>query len=274
MNIAIIGCGYVGLAVASLLKEKGHQITATTRSSQRLKELTKVAQKGVIYKGENTEDLLPLIVENDCIIITLAADHPDQYENTYLNTAQMLLQIALDHQLSRQLIYTSSTSVYGEYHGLWVDEKMPLLSKTETGKILIETETTYLALKKLGWKICTLRLAEIYGPGRELSRKFKELEQNLSLGSGDQYTNMVHREDVAHAIDYVIHHHLEGVFNLADDEHPTRKDLYLQLARQMNWKPLDWDGKETHSNRGNKRVSNHHIKSEGFSFLYPQRILN
>lgn len=272
--IAIIGCGYIGMEVAALWNKRGHSVTATTRSPERLLELSQVAQKGVVFKGDDEDGLVHLIGANDTILVSIAADSHEHYETAYLQTARLFRHLALEMEMPRQLIYLSSTSVYGEHKGLWVDEQSELLGKSDQAKILIETEKTYLSLDELGWTVCALRLAEIYGPGRELSKRLRQLEGHTLPGSGDQYTNMIHKTDCAAAIDYALRHHLEGVFNLADDDHPTRKALYDAIAHKFQLPHVQWDPNISGLHSGNKRVSNHKIKSEGFVFRHPHRLLD
>ncbi|MBS0625943.1 MAG: SDR family oxidoreductase [Verrucomicrobia bacterium] len=273
-NIAIIGCGYIGTEAASIWHKKGYHITATTRHPERLPELAKVAQKSLILRGSDEEELAPLIANNEYLIVTVGADNSDQYESTYLHTAQVLRHLALEMDLPRHLIYTSSTSVYGDHHGLWVDETSELQSKSEQGRILIDSEKTYLSLHDLGWHTCILRFAEIYGPGREISKRVKSMQGHNLPGSGDQYTNMIHKADAAAALDYALRHNLEGIYNVVDDEHPTRKELYDQISHKFHLPKLHWDPALTGLHSGNKRVSNHKIKAEGFSFRFPHRALD
>lgn len=274
MNIVIIGCGYIGTETAAIWKKKGYHVTATTRNPERLDELSRVCQKSVILKGNDEDELIPLIADNDVIVITVAADSPEHYESAYLNTSLIIRHLALEMDSPRQLIYTSSTSVYGDHQGRWVDESSPLLADSENGKILIEAEKHYLSLSEVGWRTCILRLAEIYGPGRDLSERVKQLEGHILPGSGNHFSNMIHKKDCADALDYALRHHLEGVFNLADDEHPTRKELYDAISHKFSLPKVKWDPNHPSLHTGNKRISNHKIKAEGFVFFYPHRVLD
>jgi nucleoside-diphosphate-sugar epimerase len=274
VNVAIIGCGYIGTEVAALWKKQGHNVTATTRKPEKLEALAKVAQKTVLIRGNDEEELAPLLADNNLFLIAIAADGPEHYENAYLHTAQIFRHLALEMDMPRQLIYTSSTSVYGDHHGQWVDETSELKGHSPHAKILIDAEKTYLSLDELGWQVCLFRLSEIYGPGRELSRRVKNLHGHTLPGSGDHYTNMIHKYDCVHAIDYALKHHLEGVYNLADDEHPTRKELYDTLSQKFHLPHVHWDPHHPSLHSGNKRVSNHKIKAEGFAFRHPHRILD
>lgn len=273
MKIVIIGCGYLGLDAAAVWKKKGFHITTTTRNPNRLDELSRVSQKSVILKGNDEEELIPLVAENDVIVLTIGADSPEHYESAYLNTSKIMRHLALEMDIPRHLIYTSSTSVYGDHHGQWVDETSPLLAKSDQGEILKGAEENYLGTQEVGWRVCILRLAEIYGPGRELSLRVKRLGNHPLSGTGDYYTNMVHKKDCVYALDYVLRHHLEGVYNLADDDHPTRKELYDAISHKWGLPRVNWDPEHISSHAGNKRVSNHKMKAEGFAFLHPHRSL-
>ena len=85
---------------------------------------------------------------------------------------------------------------------------------------------------------------------------------------------MVRKEDVASALDYALRYQLDGIYNLADDEHPTRKELYHEMAQKMNLSDVEWDPSLAGMHSDSKRVSNHKIKAEGFSFLFPSRVFD
>ena len=273
-NIAIIGCGYIGIEVAKDWTKKRDDVTATTRTPERLQELSQVAQKSVILKGNDEEEFVPIIVHNETILVTTAADSYEHYESAYLNTAQIFRRLALEMDLPRTLIYTSSASVYGDHRGLWVDESSDLLAKGEQARILIEAEKTYASLEELGWDVCIFRFSEIYGPGREISKKVHSLTNRSLPGSGEKFTNMVHRDDCAGAINYALRHHMTGVYNLSDDDHPTKKELYSQISRKFQLPEVKWDPSLTCLHGGNKRVSNHKIKKDGYRFMHPHRVLD
>lgn len=274
MKIVIIGCGYVGQEVAKIWKKKGDSVTATTRTPERLDDLSKVATKSVIINKADEEALAPLVTDNEVIVVTIAADSPEQYENAYLNTSKVLKSLAREMGTPKRLIYTSSTSVYGDHHGQWVDEESSLLAKSDQAKILIEAEKNYLSLAEIGWKVCILRLTELYGPGRELSKRVQKMEGHVLPGDGSQYTNMLHKEDAASAIDYALRHHLEGIYNVCDDEHPTRKELYDKVTKKFSHPAVLWDPEHSALHSGNKRISNHKMKAEGFALHHPHRILD
>jgi nucleoside-diphosphate-sugar epimerase len=273
MNVAILGAGYLGKEVASLWSKKSHHVTVTTRDPDRLEGLSHVAQKCVILKDSDVEILAPLILENELLLVTIAASNPDNYESAYLKTAQAIRQIAFESQTIRRIIYISSTSVYGDHQGLWVDETSELKAKSDQAKILIETERVYESLREIGWHVSILRLAEIYGPERELSKRLRSLEGQLLQGTGLNYSNMIHKDDAVAAIDYTLRHQLLGTYNLADDDHPTRQELYKEVALKFKLPAPRWNPKHVGFHQGNKRISNHKIKAEGFTFRHLHRVI-
>ena len=223
MKIAIIGCGYIGSALAITFSKMGHHVTATTRSPKKLLPLAKIVQRGIIAHASDEKTTSFLLEDNDIIIVTVSSPSFNDYENTFLNTAHTIRSGALNIPQPKTLIYTSDCCVYGEQNGQWVDEGTKLNPITTEAEILAETEQVLFSLESLGWKVGILRLSEIYGPKRELSQKVKDLlGKNLS-GEGNHYTNMVHQQDVISAVDYMITHKLHGYYNIVDDDHPIRK---------------------------------------------------
>ncbi|HSX13795.1 MAG TPA: SDR family oxidoreductase [Chlamydiales bacterium] len=273
-NIAIIGCGYIGEAVALDRTEKGDHVTATARTPERLDDLSKVAQKSVILKGNDEDEFIPLIANNQTILVTVAPESVEYYESAYLHTAEIFRRLALEMDLPRNIIFTSSTSVYGDHQGMWVDETSDLLAKDEQAKILIEAEKTYASLEELGWDVCIFRLAEIYGPEKELSKKVRSAATHAVPGEGNRFTNMIHKADCVNAIHFALRYNLRGIYNLADDDHPTRQELYDMVAKEYMLPAVKWDPTVTSLHSGNKRVSNHKIKKAGYKFIHPHRVLD
>lgn len=273
MNIAIIGCGYLGTEAARVWTREGHHVTATTRTPEKLASLAEAAQKTVILREKDTDTLALLIASNDVLVVTVAADDRSHYEEAYLKTALSFRSLALEMNQPRRLLYTSSTSVYGDAQGQWVDELSPLKEDTETCRILAETERVYLSLQELGWSVVVFRLAEIYGPERSLQQKVLSFLGKQLPGDGSQYANMIHRDDAVRALDYALKHPIEGIYNLADDEHPTRKELYDRVSKKGKLPLAHWDPSLSGLRGGSKRVSNHKIKAEGFILNHPSRDL-
>ncbi len=274
-KIAILGCGYLGTALAKHFSKLGYMMTGTTASLSQLKQLSSVVTKEIYAFGHDYNMIEYLLKENETLFITLAPISKDTYRETFLETAKTLRKVALDHTFPiKNIIFCSHVRIYGDHSGKWVDEESPLLSQTKEDIILIETEKLLQSLtESAGWNITILRLAELYGPGRELSKLAKNIGKKVLPGNGDFYTNMVHLQDVVLCFDHVLTHQLVGVYNLADDDHQTRKELYDLIAKKYKLAPIRWNPEIGIASKANYRASNHKIKSAGYHFQYPRRVL-
>lgn len=275
MKIAIIGCGYIGKALAIKWKNAGHSLTATIQHPKNQEPLIKLIQKIHLIKTFDEESLKPIIEQNDVIVLTLSVDSLNEYEETFLKAAEALSKIAQTTKNPKFLIYTSRTSIYGDQAGKWVDENAPLKPISEADKVLIEAEKILLGLQDYNWRVCILRLAEVYGPEYEVSQKNERLSKEIIDIYQDVFTNMVHLDDVTGLIDFVLNHKLSGIYNLSDDQHPTLKEFLKEIYQVLNLEPkTNWENKVQKPFIGNFRVSNHKIKRTGYRLLHPTRIIN
>lgn len=252
----IIGCGYIGCALAVAWRKVGIRVTATTTSAERLSDLRRVADDAFIWKNG---DLKSLVQNHDCLVVTVAAKGKDNYKETYLDTAKAVCEAAG----LKKVIYTSSTSVYGDHHGDWVDEDTPISPLSPQAQILADTEKQYLTLPNA----CILRLGEIIGPGRELIERLSKQQGNELPGTGQQYTNFSHRDDIVSAIQHAYEKDLHGIYNVCQDLHVSRKDLYDTICDKMGWPRVKWNASLKSAHGGNKRVSSKKIHTTGLNFF-------
>lgn len=275
MKIAILGCGYIGRALALKWKKKNYPLTATVQKPKDQEPLLKLVQKVYLLKSFDEENLQAIVQQNDVLVLTLSTDSPNEYEETFLKAAQALYKLAQKNRTPKFLIYTSRTSIYGEQNGLWVDEGANLKPISEADRILIETEKMLLSLKEFNWKVCVLRLAEVYGPDCEVSKKTDRLTKEIIDSYQNVYTNMIHLDDIVGIIDFVLNHKLGGVFNISDDQHPTLKEFLKEIYHALDIPPkTTWEAKTTKPDLGNFRVSNYKIKRIGYRLAHPDRVIN
>jgi nucleoside-diphosphate-sugar epimerase len=267
IKILIIGCGYIGLALAHELSLIGYQVTGTTTREERIHEIEDSGAAAVVWNGD-VEPLKALLNDHEIIIVTVAPGKNSDYRQTYLATAEKI-QLALLAQnfalrKSKKIIYTSSTSVYAENSGGWVTEDQETNPTTPQGKILRETEQVYEGFSEISNSVNSLiyRLAGIYGPGRELEAR---LDHTATFpGDGSTPMNLIHRDRIVGAIVYGIEHNLKGIYNLCEDRHPTRKEFYTELAKRLGKPEPRWDPSLPAMHASNKYVSNQKIKQAGF----------
>jgi len=277
MRVLIIGCGYIGTALAHELARGGHEVYAMQRTESRYPELE--AAGLIPVRGDVTEPatLARLKPDYDWVVncVSAAGGGADEYRQVYLAGMRNVVEW-LAAAPPKTFVYTSSTSVYGQTDGSIVVETSVVEPVTETGKILLRTEELLLgAARQKNFNAIIMRLAGIYGPGRGYwLKQFLEGQARLETG-GKRWLNMVHRDDVIGAITAALQRGKAGeIYNVADDE-PVRQLVLLEWLAATLGRPLPSPvetERATNRNRGitNKRVSNRKLKQElGYEFKYP-----
>ncbi|QSJ20332.1 SDR family oxidoreductase [Nostoc sp. UHCC 0702] len=273
MNIAIIGCGYVGYAVAQYWQQKmTFIVTATTTTPERLPILETVAQKVVVAQGNDPEKLKSVLQNQDIVLLSVGARSANYYREIYVDTAKTLASVLQQVPSVKQLIYTGSYSVYGDQNSAWVDETMAVEPTHTNGQILKETEDILLAASSEKLRVCILRLGGIYGPNRELVKIFGAAAGTTRPGDGKDITNWIHLDDIVGAIEFVRQHHLQGIYNLVDDAHLPSQELLDTLFEKHNLPKVTWDNSIKSNRPYNAKVSNQKIKSAGYQLIHPQMI--
>lgn len=270
MKIAIIGCGYVGTAIARRWSQEGHTVTATTTTASRLPELEEMAQRAVVIKGNNIDALLEILPGQEVVLLSLGDRSRTKYKETYLETANILVELLKQAPTVKQLIYTSSYSVYGNQQGNWVDENSEVMLGSDNDKILYETERALLEAKTPQRRVCIFRLGGIYGPGRSLEKIFSPLAGITRPGPGEYFTNWIHLDDIVAALEYARAKELQGVYNLVNDLPVIGRELVKAVCDRYNLPQVSWDPSVPETRTLNVRVSNQKLKDAGFEFMMPQ----
>ena len=271
MNVAIIGCGYVGTAVAKCWQQKMTLlITVTTTTPERVNELQSIAQKVIVLQGDNREALESLLQGQDCVLLSVAPKRGNAYKETYLQTVQTVVS-ALKKSPVKQLIYTGTCSVYGNQNGELVDEETTTKPTNENQKILNDTEQVLLT-ELAGIHVCILRLGGIYGPNRELVKIYSRVAGQTRPGDGSEPSNWIHLDDIVGAIEFARHHQLQGIYNLVDDANLLNREVIDSVCKAHNLPPVTWDTSQPANRNYNARISNQKIKAAGYKFIHPQMI--
>ena len=269
VNVAILGCGYVGTAVAQHWRQQGLVVTVTTTRPERLEELRSVADRVVVMRGDDPEAVGSLLAHHHTLLICVGAGRGADYQRTYLDTAQTVLA-GLDQapQLG-QIIFTSTGSVYGDYGGAWVSELDAPRPTTANGEIMVATEKALLAAARGDLQVCILRLGGIYGPGRELVKIYGRWAGTSRPGTGQEPSNWVHREDIVGAISLAQGGSLGGLYNLVQDEILPVGELVNRVCRHHSLAAVCWDRSQPSDRSYNARLSNQKLKQAGYSWQYP-----
>jgi nucleoside-diphosphate-sugar epimerase len=266
---AILGCGYVGTAVARRWSTQGIHVTATTTTPERVNDLRGIAEAVRVVHGSDLAAIIDLLKNQDLLLIAVAGGRRMGYEAVYLNTAKTIgAALSQTHNL-RQIIYTSSFSVYGDHQGQWVTEEDPIFPATDNTKILAETEQTLLNQVTPDRRVCVLRLGGIYGPNRELHRIYSRAAGSTRPGAGTEGSNWIHLDDIVGAIDFAREQSLSGIYNVVQDEILTSRELVDRVCTAHGMAPVTWDPSRPSQRPHNVWVSNQKLKAAGYQFQNP-----
>ncbi|VAX40692.1 Nucleoside-diphosphate-sugar epimerases [hydrothermal vent metagenome] len=238
MSKLVIGCGYLGLRVALRWLKEGEDVFALTRSKQnalRFKELGIQPVLGDVTIAKSLQQLPQVSTILHAVGYDRKSDHSQR--TVYVDGLRNLLA-AVESKYQR-IIFISSTSVYGQNCGEWVDENSPRNPVHKNGIVCRDAEDLF-------WKMITqqnipqgmiLRCAGLYGPGR-LLRRIETLKSGVPIsGRPDAWLNIIHIEDVVQTVlvadSKPVSPASHITWNLSDDQPVTRKDYYNCLASSL-----------------------------------------
>ena len=269
MKIAILGCGYVGSSVGSALVARGHEVTGTTTTPARAGEIEKLGMTPAVLSLCETATLAALLADREMVFLTVSAGRRGgDYRAVYLEGVEQLLT-SLAGSKVEHVVYTSSSSVYGQQDGDWVDEDSPTEPASERGQILLAAERRLLeGTEQDGRSATVLRLTGIYGPGRD-PIDWARRDAGGERGDGAVYLNLIHRDDIVEACAQLATVRYHGVLNLTDDAPLPRKALYDRLLAEEGLPAIQWTKDERPAKRG-KRIRNTRVKRVlGFKLVHP-----
>ena len=202
-SLLIFGCGYVGLELARQSIELGWSVTAFTRNQQTAEKAARIGAKSVTGILQDKEWWGRLSLNYDYIVNSVGAFSPslEGYQQSYLMGMQSIIDW-LDQTNGRvkNLIFTSSSSVYPQTDGSLVNEESENYEVSERGKILLNAERVCLqASGKLATRSFVVRLSGLYGPGRHLLVDKIRRQEPMS-GNPDRVLNLTHRDDAVSAV--------------------------------------------------------------------------
>ena len=272
MKSLIAGCGYVGSALAKRLVNSGQEVFGLSRSGSNIAGVTS------IKADLNEYDSLESIPEGlDTIYFLVSADAQDEqaYKAAYIRGFQTLLQMLRKRATSgaltkTRLVYVSSTGVYAQEAGEWVDEESPTEPESFTGQILLEAENVAL---NSGCNTSIVRFSGIYGPGRTWMIKQVASGQAACYFGAPQYSNRIHLDDCAGALQHIAAlENPEEFYIVSDDEPSARTQFVYWLAAQLGapepkMQPLE--SASARMQRSNKRCSNKRLKESGYCLQVP-----
>jgi len=231
MRVVIVGCGYLGLRAAREWQQRGHTVTALTRSPDRAREWTDSGLKTVVGDVLNPESLRALPAADVCLYAVGYDRHAQAAKRAVYVDGLKTVLAALHGKIGRW-IYVSSTSVYGQDQGEVVTEDSVCEPQSEGGEICLAAERLFeQALAMTEVTRCIVRLAGLYGPSRLIARR-DQLHAGTPLsGNPDSWLNLIHVDDAVQAVLRLSELETIPQRLLLTDGHPlSRREFYSALA--------------------------------------------
>ena len=269
----ILGCGYLGLRVARRWLAAGEVVHAVTRSPERANALQQQGLKPIVADIADAGSFAGRLPGAETVLYAIGFDAKagKSRQEVQLDGLKSVLD-ALPEKIGR-LIYISTTGVYAQDDGRWVDEESECQPTREAAIVALAAESL-VPRHALAPRSFILRLAGIYGPGR-IPHRADLIAGQAIKAVPDDYLNLIHVDDAVSAILAV---EVEGkpprTFLVSDGQPVRRGDFFAELAR-LSGAPTPRfeipppDVRTASRSGSNKRISNGRIRSElGFAPHY------
>ncbi len=250
----IVGCGYLGLRVLRQLTQQNgatadqptqgsSSVFATTRSCEKAMKIAKLGAQPLLIDWTDRRSLagLPPVQR---VLVAVSYD-PRGRHSRYDSQVGGLLNLLDVLPADCQIVYISTTGVYHQTGGLWVDEASPTRPRSEGGEAHLRAESL---LHKYRPKAPTviLRLAGIYGPGR-VPRVADVIARRPLDGANQGYLNLIQVDDAARAVIAAwTNLNAEKLYVVADDRPVLRTEFYKQIARLAGVGEPDFQFNDSH----------------------------
>lgn len=267
-RVMIAGCGDVGGRLAVNLREAGWTVFGMRRNVAAL-------PAGVLPVAGDLQDASrPAQWPEgalDYLVYCAAATQHDEagYQAAYFDGLRNVLSwLKETGQQPRRLFFVSSSGVYGQKDGEWIDESSPAEAQAYSGRVMLEAE-------RLAWQsgipATSVRLTGIYGPGREWLLKQVQMGYRV-VSEPPLYANRIHADDCAGLLAFLVQADARGevldeLYIGVDDEPAPLHEVvaWLRDALQVT----EWAEESTVRRSGSKRCSNARARALGWAPIYP-----
>lgn len=234
-TLLCFGLGYSAEHYVSMFGDRFARIVGTMRGAERAAILNAYSdgrQKTLVFNGRTaTPDINDAIAQADLALISIPqTDHGDPVLAAFGDALARAPRL-------RSIVYLSTVGVYGDHDGAWVDEDTPPRPDSGRGLNRLAAERAWQQLGAgLGAAVAVLRLAGIYGPGRNALIQVARGAARRIVKPG-QIFNRIHVSDIAQAIDAAFARRAAGIFNVADDEPSPPGDPIVFAAQLLGREP-------------------------------------
>lgn len=259
----IFGCGYLGRRIARLAILDGNRVWATTRQRDKQQELASEGIQPIVadWTDRRTLKQLPAVKH---LVICVSYDRRSAH-NRYESQVGGLRNLLHVISPETKVCYISTTGVYHQQGGWWVDEASPTRPSRDGGRAHLMAESLLNQMRpKSPWTI--LRLSGIYGPGR-IPRAADVIAGRPIASPQHGFLNLIHVDDAAEAVCSALRSHTQRLYVVSDDQPVVRSRFYEEIALQTGSKRPKFVTPDTGSpvmmrSESNKRIWNRRMKRD------------
>jgi nucleoside-diphosphate-sugar epimerase len=264
-TILVAGAGYTGGTIARFFTAKKQRVYALTRSAEKAKSFESEGIRPLIMDLTKPETVMGL-PQAQFVVIAVAPDDrtEEAYRRTYVEGVGNLLTALQKDTRPLLVVYLSSTGVWPDQGGGWVDESMRAIPDSERSQILLQAENQVL---NSGLPSVVVRLAGIYGPGRNRLAALRKTDSFSKMPETQRWMNLIHVEDIAESLPLIFKKSEAGtIITCVDDEPVASSEFYEWLTCHAGTpKPPEFLQQPIQG----KRIRNTLLKSFGYQFQYP-----
>ncbi len=286
-TLLILGAGYTGKELTRQALHSDYRIIATSRDDDTLQWLEQQGAVAVRWSvGDDPQLWARYLGESTALVYsipTLFRDYQPATNGTlprHIQPVDEVIELCRQEKVSR-FIYLSSSSVYGDHGGEWIDETADLAPTSPVGKMRADIEH-FLLDQNVDFPINIARLVGIYGPGRTLLKYIQSGRYTL-VDDGSRVSNRIHVHDIARAILTLVERGPDEhrVFNFTDGHPQPSRDLVNFVCHKADIDLPPEESLEEYARRRNDpnaiarrknsvRLLNDRLRNElNFSLVYP-----
>jgi nucleoside-diphosphate-sugar epimerase len=218
--ISILGCGWLGKALGRVLVNSGYQVIGSTTKRENIGGLEAL---GIMPTVFDVSDLFSgnfnhSFFNSDVLVISLPHGIRRGKAEEYINQISGVIQAAKGGK-TKHMLLISTTSVYNNLNRIVTEQD------ADPQNPIVQAEASVM---QSGIPSTVLRLAGLYGPGRDAGRFLANMRE---VAGGNVPVNLIHLDDCIEIITSIIKHQLwNKILNACADEHPTKKEFYTKAA--------------------------------------------
>jgi nucleoside-diphosphate-sugar epimerase len=252
--ISILGCGWLGLPLAKALIVNGFSLKGSTTSEGKISTLKSLGIDSFLVALDSksitgaVEDFLDgsktLVIDIPPQLRGKNSESSTVNEKVFVEKIKRLIPY-IEKSTIENVLFVSSTSVYGEVEGTITEETIPK-PDTESGKQLLEAES--LLQSNPNFKTTILRFGGLIGEDRN---PIKFLAGKVNLENPGTPINFIHQEDcIGMILKIITTDSWDEIYNGVSPFHPTRETYYTQKATELALPLPQFD----HSKPSNEKI--------------------